>query len=139
MAMNLTLIPSGTRVESNGDGEAFDISGSATRTFLCTLDILDQIEQESLDVSVWASPDGQAWGTKPIIKIPQGFYRGEARMVLDLVLRPEMKFIRAHWDVNRWGRVAPTPMFVIGLQAAEIPAMPRTKAGDALAAAHSLP
>jgi hypothetical protein len=126
MAMELALIPSGTRVEANGDGATHEISSSATRTFLCVLDVLDQIEQEALDVSVWASPDGLNWGTKPIIKLPQQFYRGESRMVLDLTLRPEMKFVRAKWEVNRWGRVAPLPMFVIGLRAIEMPAMPRS-------------
>ena len=124
MAMELALIPRGTRVESNGDGEALDISGSTTRTFICTLDVLDQIEQESLDISVWGSADGQAWGTHPIIKLPQVFYRGEERMILDLTMRHELKFVRAHWDLVRWGRVAPLPMFVIGLRATEIPAMP---------------
>ena len=124
MAMELALIPRGTRVESNGDGEALDISGSATRTFICTQEVLDQVEQESLDISVWGSADGQAWGTHPIIKLPQVFYRGEERMILDLTMRPELRFVRAHWDLVRWGRVAPLPMFVIGLQATEIPAMP---------------
>jgi hypothetical protein len=133
MATDLILIPRGTRVESNGDGAALDISGSATRTFLCSLEIQDQIEQESLDVSVWGSADGEAWGTHPIIKMPQGFYRGEERMVLDLTLRPEVKFVRAHWDLVRWGRVAPHPMFVIGCHAVEIPAMPRTAATSSVA------
>jgi hypothetical protein len=128
MAIELALIPSGTRVEANGDAAAHDISGSSTRTFLCVLDVTDQIEQEALDVSVWGSPDGQNWGTKPIIKLPQQFYRGESRMVLDLTLRPEMKFVRAHWELNRWGRVAPQPMFVIGLRAIEMPAMPQSHA-----------
>jgi hypothetical protein len=50
MAMDLELIPRGTRVEKNGDGETFDVSASATRTFICTQEILDQIEQESLDL-----------------------------------------------------------------------------------------
>ncbi len=133
MASELALIPSGTRVEANGDGAAHDISGSATRTFLCVLDVLDQIEQEALDVSVWGSADGQNWGARPIIKLPQQFYRGESRMVLDLTFRPEMKFIRAKWEVNRWGRVAPLPMFVIGLKAIEMPAMPRSHAAINLA------
>jgi hypothetical protein len=137
MATELTLIPRGTRVESNGAGQSFDISRSQTRTFLCTLEVVDQIEQESIDVSVWGSADGENWGTKPIIKIPQAFYRGEERMVLDLTLHPATKFIQARWDLNRWGRVAPTPMFVIGLKALEVPAMPRTKLGDAIAAASS--
>jgi hypothetical protein len=128
MAMDLELIPSGTRVEKNGDGERFDISASSTRTFICTQEILDQIEQESLDVSVWGSADGEAWGTHPIIKLPQAFYKGEERMVLDLTMRPDVKFVRAHWDLVRWGRVAPFPMFVIALRATEIPAMPVTRA-----------
>jgi hypothetical protein len=133
MAMEIRLVPSGTRVESNGEGNSVDISGSATRTFLCVMEITDQIEQESLDVSVWASADGQNWGTKPIIKLPQSFYHGEARMVLDLSLRPEFKYIRPQWELNRWGRVAPLPMFVFSLRATEIPAMPHSEAAKAVA------
>ena len=125
MAMEFDLIPPGTRVETNGDNGKVDVSGSQTRTFLCTLLITDQIEQESIDVSIWGSPDGENWGTKPILKLPQRFYRGETQAVLDLTLRPEVKFVRAKWELNRWGRVAPTPMFVIGLHLSEVPAMPR--------------
>src|SRR5207253_10182476 len=77
MALQFELIPWGTRVESNGEGEKVDISASQTRTFLCTLEIADQIEQESIDVSIWISEDGENWSTKPILKLPQQFYRGE--------------------------------------------------------------
>ena len=126
MAMQIELIPQGTRVESNGNGAKVDVSASQTRTFLCELQITDQIEQESIDVSIWGSADGENWGSKPILKLPQRFYRGDTRMVLDLTPRPEVKFIRAGWEVNRWGRVAPLPMFVIGLRLQEVPAMART-------------
>lgn len=125
MAMELALISAGTRLEANGDGVAVDISSSGTRTFLCRLVITDQIEQESLDVSIWGSADGENWGTKPLLKLPQGFYRGEEKRVLDLALRPEVKFIRARWELNRWGRVAPAPMFVAELHLTEIPPMSR--------------
>ena len=125
MAMQIELIPVGTRVEANGEGGKVDVSASQTRTFLCELQITDQIEQESLDVSIWGSSDGENWGTRPILKLPQQFYRGQTRMVLDLTTRPEVKFIRAGWEVNRWGRVAPTPMFVFGLSLQEVPAMNR--------------
>jgi hypothetical protein len=43
-------------------------------------------------------------------------------MVLDLTVKPEVKSIRARWTLNRWGRVAPTPMFVFGAHAAEVAA-----------------
>jgi hypothetical protein len=123
MATLLDLIPTDTRMEANGDGAAFDISGNASRTFLCCLTVTDQIEQESLDVSIWGSTDGENWAKKPLLKLPQQFYRGTTKLVLDLSLRPEVKFIRARWDLNRWGRVAPTPMFVAGMQLREVPPM----------------
>ncbi len=125
MPTKLDLIPRDTRLEANGDGAAFDISASATRTFLCRLAVMDQIEQESLDVSIWGSADGETWTKKPLLKLPQQFYRGTTKLILDLSLRPEIKFIRASWELNRWGRVAPTPMFVVGLELEEIPPMSR--------------
>jgi hypothetical protein len=124
MAMELDLIPQATLVQENGHGDAVDIRTSPTRTFFCILRISEQIEQESLDVSIWGSADGEAWGTHPILKMQQQFYKGETRAVLDLSLVPEINFIRAGWDLNRWGRVAPLPMFVIGLHLNEIPGMP---------------
>jgi hypothetical protein len=116
-------------MESNGDGVSFDISSSATRTFLCLLTVSDQLEQESLDVSIYGSADGATWRPKPLLKLPQQFYRGHTKMVLDLSLRPEVKFIRAHWELNRWGRGAPLPMFVAGLELAEVPVMSRETPG----------
>ena len=124
MAMEFDLIPQDTLVKENGYGAAVDIRASQTRTFFCVMNITDQIEQESVDVSIWGSADGENWGAQPILKLPQQFYRGETRAVLDLTLVPEINFIRAAWELNRWGRVAPLPMFVLGLSVMEIPAMP---------------
>ena len=124
MAMELDLIPQGTRVEENGFGATADIRASRTRTFFCVMEITDQMEQESVDVSIWGSADGENWGTHPLLKLPQQFYRGEARAVLELTLVPEIGFIRAGWELNRWGRVAPLPMFVLQLRLSEVPAMP---------------
>ena len=124
MAMEFGLVAAGMRAEQNGNGAAVDVSGSQTRTFLCVMNIADQIEQESLDVAIFGSEDGQNWLPKPILKLPQRFYRGETRMVLDLTTRPEVKAIRTGWELNRWGRVAPLPMFVFGLHVTEVPAMP---------------
>ena len=125
MPTKLELIPADTRMEASSDGASFDISDSPTRTFLCQLTVTEQIEQESLDVSIWGSADGEIWTKRPLLMLPQQFYRGTTKMILDLSLRPEIKFIRARWDLNRWGRVAPTPVFVAGLELAEIPPMSR--------------
>jgi hypothetical protein len=125
MAEKMELIPANTRLDATGDGMSFDISGSASRTFLCRLTVTEQIEQESLDVSIWGSADGENWPKKPLLKLPQQFYRGTTKMVLDLSLRPEVKFIRARWELNRWGRVAPAAMFVAGMELTEVPPMSR--------------
>jgi hypothetical protein len=128
MAMKLDLIPAGTRLTANGDGEARDISTSTTRTFLCAMDITDQIEQESVDLSIWGSADGQDFGKMPLLKIPQRFYRGETRQILDLSMKPEIRFLRARWELARWGRVAPHPMFVLSFHLSEVPAFAHTAA-----------
>ncbi|OLB38880.1 MAG: hypothetical protein AUH11_05570 [Acidobacteria bacterium 13_2_20CM_57_17] len=125
MANRLQLIPENTRMEANGEGAAFDISASPSRTFLCRLTVTNQIEQESLDVSIWGSSDGETWTKKPLLRLPQQFYRGTTKLILDLSLRPEIKFIRARWELFRWGRVSPIPMFVGGLDLEEIPPMSR--------------
>jgi hypothetical protein len=121
--LQLALIPADTKLESNGASQPFDISSSESRTFLCRLTITEQLEQESLDVSVWGSTDGQTFGKTPLLKIPQQFYRGTTKMVLDISRRTEVRFLQAKWELNRWGRVSPTPLFVAELQLEEIPPM----------------
>lgn len=123
-------------MEANGNGDSADVSVSATRTFLCLLTVTDQMEQESLDVSIYGSADGTTWTSKPLLKLPQQFYRGHAKMVLDLSLRPEIRFIRARWELNRWGRGAPLPMFVVGLELTEVPPMSRETPGKSAAMAN---
>ena len=123
MSLTFSLIPASSKLEANGDGQPVEVSTSETHTFLCSLTITEQIEQESLDVSIWGSAGGQDFGKRPLLKIPQQFYSGTTKMVLDISSRPEVKFLRAKWELNRWGRVAPTPMFVAALELTEIPPM----------------
>src|SRR5438309_3237776 len=119
--MKLTLIPPNTKMQANGDGDSFDVSRSSTRTFLCLLTVTDQMEQESLDVSIYGSADGATWTPKPLLKLPQQFYRGQSKMILDLSLRPEIKFTRAGWGLNRGGRGVRLRRFWFGLELPEDP------------------
>ena len=61
------------------------------------------------------------WGAKPIVTFPQKFYRGQSPLLLDLTPHPDVKFVRAHWEVARWGRGTETPMFEFGVTIKEIP------------------
>jgi hypothetical protein len=116
------LISAGTVVSAKGDGAAVDVSGASNRVFLVTLAITKIIEQESLDVSIYGSADGAAWDAKSIAAFPQKFYCGESPLLLDLTAHPAVRFVRAHWEVARWGRGSETPMFEFGVTMKEVPA-----------------
>jgi hypothetical protein len=116
------LVPEKTTVTAKGDGAAVDISAAQSRVFLLTLNISNVIEQESLDVGIFGSPDGTTWDAKPLVAFPQKFYRGQHPLLLDLKPQPAVKFLRAHWEVNRWGRGVETPMFEFAVAVKEVPA-----------------
>jgi hypothetical protein len=118
--IDTVLVPPKTVVNAKGDGATVDVS-SAGLVFLLTLDITNIIEQESIDVSIFGSTDGAAWSPKSIASFPQKFYRGQQPLILDLNEHPGVKFVRAHWEVNRWGRGTETPMFEFGVTIKEIP------------------
>jgi hypothetical protein len=118
----MILVPAGTTATAKGDGAAIDVSAATNRVFLVTLAITKIIEQESLDVSVYGSADGAAWGAKSIAAFPQKFYCGESPLLLDLTAHADVKFVRAHWEMARWGRGTETPMFEFGVSMREVPA-----------------
>lgn len=119
--MQALLVPENTVVNAKGDGPALDVSRAAGRIFLLTLAITNIIEQESLDVGIYGSADGETWDAKPVVAFAQKFYREEVPLLLNLTARPEIKFIRAHWDVGRWGRGSETPMFEFHVTLREVP------------------
>jgi len=116
------LVPEKTAVSAKGDGPAIDVSGAAGHVFLLTLEITRIIEQESLEVSIIGSADGATWGAKPVVSFPQKFYCGQTPLLLDLTAHPDVKFVKAHWEVARWGRGVEIPMFEFGVRLKEIPA-----------------
>jgi hypothetical protein len=119
--MDTYLIPEKTVANSKGDGPSVDISSASSRVFLLNLDITKVIEQEALDVSIQGSPDGATWSAKAIVSFPQKFYRGQHPLLMSLADQPEVKFLRTHWEVNRWGRGVETPMFEFHLTLKEVP------------------
>ena len=119
--IDTSLVPAHTVVSAKGDGSAADVNAASSKVFLVTLAITKIIEQESLDVSIYGSADGTTWGAKSIAAFPQKFYCGESPLLLDLTAHEDVKFVRAHWEVARWGRGTETPMFEFGAVLKEIP------------------
>jgi hypothetical protein len=118
------LVPPETQVETNGAGPAFELGGLAGKPVLLVLGITQIVEQESLHVSIWGSPDGKDWGERALFWYPQKFYQGIAPVALDLRQLPAIKFLQARWEVNRWGRGDPRPLFKFGVEIQELTTAP---------------
>ena len=116
------LVPDKTVVNAKGDGPVVEVSDAANRVFLVSLNITGIVEQESLDVSIQGSADGTTWGPKPVTNFPQKFYQAQHPLLLDLTGHLSIKFLRAHWEVSRWGRGSETPMFEFDVTIKEVPA-----------------
>jgi len=111
-------------VRQDGAGLPIDLGESRPEFLNLTLGITRIIEQESLDVSIWASADGENWGDKPVAAFPQKFYCGVYTILVDLTGHSSAKYLRAQWKVNRWGRGEQKPLFDVYLfaQPASVPA-----------------
>ncbi|HLI62586.1 MAG TPA: hypothetical protein VKV05_04245 [Terriglobales bacterium] len=115
------LVPPKTVITAKGDSEPLDVSGATNPIFLLTLSISSVVEQESIEVSLFTSADGTTWDPKPVAALPQKFYVGEYPLLVDLSSAPNVKFVRAHWDVTRWGRGPSAPRFEINVRLREVP------------------
>ena len=100
-----------TTIHEDGTGPAIELGQTTGSLLVLTLGILEIVEQESLDVSVWASANGEDWGENPVRTIPQKFYRGTYQILLNLSVCPDAKFLRVQWKVNRWGVGSTKPLF----------------------------
>ena len=108
------LLPE-TTVREAGTGPDIALGTEQGTTLILTLGITRIIEQESIDLSIWGSTDGTEWSAKPLVTFPQKFYCGTYQLLLDLTDHADVKYIRAKWQVNRWGKGEPKPLFTIYL------------------------
>lgn len=76
---------------------------------LLTLGITRTTEQESLEISVWGSPDRDRW--RLLETFPQKFYCGTYSLGLDLTRHADVRYLRAEWKMSRWGAGEATPLF----------------------------
>ncbi len=113
------LLPEKSVISAKGDSQPLDISEAVSRVFLLTLSISSVVEQESIEISMFTSADGTTWDAKPIASLPQKFYVGEYPLLVDLSAT-NTKFVRAHWEVTRWGRGPTTPKFEAAIRLREV-------------------
>jgi hypothetical protein len=97
------LLPDSVR-RIDGDGPAVDLEDCRGRLLVVTLSIDSVVERTGLTVSVWGSPDGIEWGTKPLVTLRQRQYCGVYSALLNLAHRPDIRFLRVQWSMSRWGK-----------------------------------
>jgi hypothetical protein len=107
------LLPE-TTIQSNGNGSALEVSGGAA-LILLTLGIEEVREQQSLQLAIYGSADGNTWSGEPLVEFPQKFYAGVSAVLVDLSRYGGVGFLRAEWKVDRWGRGDKLPMFRVYL------------------------
>ena len=96
--------------EEDGAASALDVSGFGPQVLL-TLGIEHVIEQQALEVAIQGSADGATWHPGSLLELPQKFYTGIWSVLIDLSRFPDVRFLRAQWKVNRWGRASKVPSF----------------------------
>ncbi len=111
------LIPEVT-VQEGGEGPVLDVTSAAGETLQLTLGITRSLEQESIELTILGSPDGTNWNARPVASFPQKFYCGTYSIFVDLTRTPDVRFLKASWKLNRWGRGSLKPLFSIYLFAA---------------------
>jgi hypothetical protein len=106
--MPLYILPENVARE-DGHGATIAVDGRHGKQLMLTLGITRTVEQESLEMSVWGSPDRDRW--RPLETFPQKFYCGTYSLSLDLSRHSDVRYLRAHWKMNRWGGYESTPLF----------------------------
>ena len=101
------LLPE-TVAQEDGFGPVVPAECDATRL---TLGITTALEQEQLEVSVWASSDGEHWGDKPVARFRRKSYCGMYNLPLDLSRLSGVRHLRVGWQMSRWGGDREHPLF----------------------------
>jgi hypothetical protein len=99
-------------IHSDGCGPILELSPSERgKLLVLTLGINCVLEQETLLVSIWGSPDAENWETKPLVSFPPKNYCGLYSILLNLAAKPGVRYVRARWRAERWKNTTERPLF----------------------------
>lgn len=107
--MNPAFLVPETTAHAGGEGAPVPLGDSPSSSVMVTLGITHVVEQETLMVSIQGSADGSNWSA--LASFPQKFYTGVASVLIDLSKHSDIRFLRAVWKTQRWGRGDKTPTF----------------------------
>ncbi|MEO8024839.1 MAG: hypothetical protein ABI823_00115 [Bryobacteraceae bacterium] len=64
-----------------------------------------------MNIFIYGSADGETWESKPLFSFPKKSYCGSYPAYLDLSAKPGVRYLRAAWQMCRWDRNEPVPLF----------------------------
>jgi len=105
--------------QTDGTGPTVDLGVDRADLLVISMGINHITENEQLVLSIWGSPDGESWGDKPLLAFPPKSYCGVYSTFLNLAERPEVRYLRASWNMLRWGRGNRIPLFGFYVHAQE--------------------
>jgi hypothetical protein len=88
LAANAAFLIEEQAITSNGEGSPVPVGALADSVATVTFGVMESQEQQSIEVVLLRSSDGDAWDETP-----------------------DTAFLKAKWTVNRWGRGPLTPQF----------------------------
>ncbi len=109
-----------TTVREAGESAVFHLSKYSDNTLLLTLGITHAMQQETLDLEIFTSGDGEAWSKTPVVSFRQKSYCGTYHVSLP---RSGAKFLKAAWQLSRWRHTEGLPLFRFYLAAEPARAM----------------
>jgi hypothetical protein len=103
----------------DGTGTAIDLGNGRPELLIISMGINHVLENERLSVSIWGSADGSEWGEKPLACFPPKGYCGIYSLFLKLAEHPDVRYLRASWNMSRneKGRGEPLFGFYVSTQA----------------------
>jgi hypothetical protein len=112
----IILLPESV-ARQDGAGAEVPLGNAAGKPLLLTLEVTRIMELESLEVSVWGSPDREHWTL--VQSFPKKYYCGTYSSLVNLSGRREIRYLRAEWKMTQWGHEGAEPLFGFHLSAAE--------------------
>ena len=106
-----TLLLPESIARADGTGPEIDLGSKRGKLLVLTLGITRIIEQESLEVSIFGSSDGEKWGNRPIATFPPKFYCGIYSILLNLAAQPDVRFLKVQLEDEPLEQGEAVPMF----------------------------
>jgi hypothetical protein len=114
----LTLVPE-ELFRGNGYSPSVPLSDLQGKPIQLTLSITRMMEEQTLEILIWGSTDGEQWMDRPLVTLPHRHYCGDYHYTMDLTRHPQVTHMRAEWRLRSWGHTTAYRLISFSLEASE--------------------